>query len=132
MNPFLFLIDVTTYATGNPSLLPEISWSYEASYTVKQISISLAYSHTSKNENIVIARFKDVFPNIPSDDNVTVQIPVNLNSSDYVGLTIAAPIHVKNWWNMINNANVYYNHFNGDLGGSMLNNGSPAADVRTE
>jgi iron complex outermembrane receptor protein len=131
LNPFLFLIDVSTYATGNPSLLPEITWSYEASYTLKQLSFSLGYSHTLQNENIVIARFKDVFPNIPSDDNVTVQIPVNLNSSDYVGLTIAAPIRVKSWWNMINNANVYYNHFNGDLGGSQLNNGSPAADLRT-
>jgi Outer membrane receptor proteins, mostly Fe transport len=132
LNPFLFLIDVTTYATGNPSLLPEISWSYEASYTVKQISFSLGYSHTSENENIAIARLKDVLPNLPiKDSNVTIQIPINLNSSDYVGLTIAAPIHVNNWWNMINNVNVYYNHFNGDLGGSTLNNGSPAADVRT-
>ncbi|HEU0064975.1 MAG TPA: outer membrane beta-barrel protein, partial [Flavisolibacter sp.] len=132
LNPFLFLIDVSTYATGNPSLLPELTWSYEASYTVKQLSFSLGYSHTSQNENIVIARFKDVFPTIPADDNVTVQIPVNLKSSDYVGLTIAAPVRIKNWWNMINNANIYYNHFNGDLGGSVLNNGSPAAELRTD
>lgn len=131
LNPFLFLIDVTTYSTGNPSLLPEFTWSYEASYTAKQISFSLGYSHTLQNENVVIARFKDVFPNIPSDDNVTVQIPVNLKSSDYLGLTIAAPLKIRSWWNMINNANIYYNHFNGDLGGSTLDNGDPAADVRT-
>jgi hypothetical protein len=31
---------------------------------------------------------------------------------------------------MINNVNIYYNHFNGNLGGSQLNNGSPAADAR--
>lgn len=131
LNPFLFLIDVTTYATGSPGLLPEFTWSYELSYTLKQLNFTLGYSHTKNNQNIVIARFKDVFPNIPSPDNVTVQIPVNLSTSDYVGLSIAAPVHVTKWWNMINNGNLYYNHFNGNLGGSSLNNGSPAADIRT-
>ncbi|MFL5789415.1 MAG: TonB-dependent receptor domain-containing protein [Flavisolibacter sp.] len=131
LNPFLFLIDVTTYATGNPGLLPELTWSYELSYTLKQLNFSLGYSHTKENENIAIARFKDVFPTIPAGDNVTVQIPINLASSDYVGLSIAAPVHVNKWWNMINNADIYYNYFNGSLGGTTLNNGSPATDIRT-
>ena len=131
LNPFLFLIDVSTYATGSPGLLPELTWSYELSYTIRQLNFTLGYSHTKDNQNIAIAKFKDVFPNIPSADNVTVQIPINLASSDYVGLTVAAPVHVTSWWNMINNANIYYNHFDGSLGGTTLNNGSPAADVRT-
>ena len=132
LNPFLFLIDVSTYATGNPRLLPEITWSYELNYTLKQLNFTLGYSHTKDNENIAIARFSDVFPNIPSDKNVTVQIPINLTTSDYFGLSIAAPVRITRWWNMINNANVYYNHFNGNLGGSTLNNGSPAADLRSD
>ena len=131
LNPFLFLIDVTTYATGNPGLLPQITWSYELNYTIKNINLTLGYSHTRDVQNIAIVRFKDVFPTIPSEDNVTVQIPVNLESSDYFGVTVAAPIRISNWWNMINNANVYYNHFNGNLGGNPLNNGSVAADLRT-
>ena len=32
---------------------------------------------------------------------------------------------------MINNINVYYNHFNGELGGTTLDNGKPVADIRT-
>ena len=131
LNPFLFLIDVTTYATGSPGLLPQLTWSYELSYTVKGMSFTMGYSHTKKNQNTVIARFKDVFPQIPSADNVTVQIPVNLTSSDYVGLSISAPIRVNKWWNMINNGDVYYNHFNGNLGGTPLNNGTPAATIRS-
>src|SRR5206468_7167305 len=43
----------------------------------------------------------------------------------------ALPIRVRKWWNMTNNINIYYQHFNGDLGGTQLNNGSPAADIRT-
>ena len=129
LNPFLFLIDVTTYATGSPGLLPELTWSYEGNYTLKNLNFTLGYSHTTNNQNIAIARFRDVFPSIPSEDNVTVQIPINLASSDYFGLTIAAPVRVNKWWNMINNGNIYYNHFNGNLGGTRLNNGKPAIDA---
>jgi hypothetical protein len=131
LNPFLFLIDVTTYATGRPGLLPQFTWSYELSYTVKNLSLTLGYSHSTNSQNIAIAKFKDVFPNIPSEDNVTVQIPINLRSSDYFGLTVSAPIRIAKWWNMINNANVYYQKFNGQLGMTQLNKGRPAADVRT-
>ncbi|HEX4956635.1 MAG TPA: outer membrane beta-barrel family protein, partial [Lacibacter sp.] len=131
LNPFLFLIDVTTYSTGNPSLLPQFTWSYELSYTMKNINFTLGYSHTKNNQNIVITRFKEVFPTIPSDDNVTVQIPVNLSSSDYVGLTIAAPIRINKWWNMMNNANIFYNHFNGNLAGTTLDNGKAVVNLST-
>lgn len=130
LNPFLFLIDVTTYATGNPALLPQFTWNYEVNYTVKGINFSLAYSHTIQSQNIAIAKFKDAFPNIPQADNVTVQIPINLSSSDYYGVSIAAPIRISNSWNMINNANLYYNKFMGKLGNTTLNNGRPAIDYR--
>lgn len=131
LNPFLFLIDVTTYATGSPGLMPQLTWSYELSYTLKSLNFTLGYSHTKNTQNTVIARFKDVFPNIPSDDNVTVQIPVNLESSDYVGLTVAAPVRINKWWNMINNADIYYNYYNGNLAGTPLSNGTAAARIST-
>ena len=131
LNPFLFLIDVTTYATGRPGLLPQLTWSYELSYTVKNLNFTLGYSHTKDDQNITLARFNEVFPNIPSAENVTVQVPINLESSDYFGLTISAPVKISKWWNMVNNANLYYQHYNGSFSGTTLNNGKPAADVRT-
>lgn len=131
LNPFLFLIDPTTYATGNPGLLPQFTWSYELSYTMKNLNFTFGYSHTTKSQNIVVAKFKDAFPNIPSDDNVTVQIPVNLSSSDYYGVSISAPFKINKWWNMTNNANIYYQKFNGSIGTTQLNKGKPAADWRT-
>lgn len=131
LNPFLFLIDVTTYATGRPGLLPQLTWSYEMSYTLKSLSFTLNYSHTKDNQDIAIAKFRDVFPSIPSDDNVTVQIPINLESSDYVGLSISAPIRITKWWNMVTNSDLYYQHFNGSLGGTSLSNGKPTADIRS-
>ena len=98
---------------------------------MKNLNFTLGYSHTKDNQNIAIAKFRDVFPTIPSDENVTVQIPINLESSDYFGLSISAPVRINKWWNMINNGNIYYNHFNGNLGTTTLNNGKPAMDVRS-
>ncbi|MEO8109821.1 MAG: TonB-dependent receptor [Ginsengibacter sp.] len=131
LNPFLFLIDVSTYATGNTALLPQLTWSYELSYTVKSLSFSVNYSHTKDDQNITLARFKEVFPNIPSAENVTVQIPINLSSSDYYGVSVSAPVKINKWWSMINNGNLYYQKYNGNFSGTMLNNGKPAADIRT-
>lgn len=131
LNPFLFLIDVTTYATGRPGLLPQKTWSYEMSYTVKSLSISLNYSHSKDPQDIAIAKFRDVFPNIPTEDNVTVQIPINLSSSDYYGISVSAPVKVTKWWNMINNGDLYYQHFNGVLGTTLLKRGKPSIDLRT-
>jgi len=131
LNPFLFLIDVTTYATGNTALLPQLTWSYELSYTVKNLNVGISYKHTKDNQNITLARFKEVFPNIPSEDNVTIQIPINLSSSDYWGVSISTPVKITKWWNMINNANLYYEKFNGCFSGTSLNSGRPAADIRT-
>lgn len=131
LNPFLFLIDVTTYATGRPGLLPQLTWSYELSYTWKSMNFTANYSHTKDNQNITLARFKEVFPNIPAGDNVTVQIPINLASSDFFGVTASVPVKVKKWWNMVNNANIYYERFRGNFSGTQLNDGKPAADIRT-
>lgn len=135
LNPFLFQIDATVYATGSPNLKPQMTMSYEASYTVKTMSFTLGYSHTTDPQNMVLSRILDVIPTFEiepgADSNITVQIPVNLESSDYVGLTATTPIRISKWWNMVNNLNVYYNYFNGNLGGVQLRDGAPAANIRS-
>lgn len=135
LNPFLFQIDATIYATGDPHLKPQMTWSYEMSYTLKNLNFTLGYSHTKDPQNIVLSKILDVIPTFEikpgQDSNITVQIPVNLQSSDYVGLTATAPVRISKWWNMINNFNLYYNHFDGNLGGAQLSNGAPAANIRT-
>lgn len=135
LNPFLFQVDATIYSTGAPNLKPQMTWSYEASYTWKQMNFTLGYSHTTDPQNIVLSRILDVIPDFEikpgQDSNITVQIPVNLQSSDYVGLSATAPVRINKWWNTVNNLDLYYNHFNGNLGGAQLSNGAPAASIRT-
>ncbi len=131
LNPFLFLIDVSTYATGNTGLLPQLTWSYELSYTVKSLNFSVSYSHTKDDQNITLARFSEVFPNIPSPENVTVQIPINLTSSDYFGVSVSAPVRIAKWWNITNSGNLFYQKYHGLFSGTNLNEGKPAASIRT-
>jgi hypothetical protein len=135
LNPFLFQVDATIYSTGEPLLKSQTTWSYELSYTLKNLNFTLGYSHTKDPQNIVLSKILDVIPTFEikpgQDSNITVQIPVNLESSDYVGLTATTPIRISKWWNMINNFNLYYNKFNGNLSGAQLNEGAPAANIRT-
>jgi iron complex outermembrane recepter protein len=135
LNPFLFQVDATIYSTGDPLLKAQTTWSSELSYTLKQMNFSVSYSHTKDPENTVLSKILDVIPNFEikpgQDSNITVQIPVNLTSSDYIGISGAVPVRISKWWNMTNNFDIYYNRFNGNLAGSKLNAGKPAATVRT-
>lgn len=135
LNPFIFQIDATIYSTGEPLLKPQTTWSYELNYTLKNLNFAVAYSHTTNAQTSVLAKILDVIPTFEilpgQDSNITVQIPVNLASSDYLGLTVSAPIRISKWWNMMNNLNVFYNKFNGNISGAQLNDGSPAANIRT-
>ncbi|AXY76741.1 TonB-dependent receptor [Paraflavitalea soli] len=124
LNPFRFFLDPSTYSSGNPYLKPQLTWAYELSYTIKQLSFTLAYSHTKQNSTVVIRPSE-------TEERVTVQMPVNLNTYDYYGITVAAPIRFTKWWNAINNANIYYGHYNGNLASTTLDNGAPAANIST-
>ncbi|WP_121352874.1 TonB-dependent receptor domain-containing protein [Flavisolibacter nicotianae] len=135
LNPFLFQVDATIYSTGNPLLKPQMTWSYELNYTLKNLNFTFAYSHTTDPQNGVLAKILDVIPTFEikpgQDSNITVQIPVNLESSDYLGFTASAPVRINKWWSMMNNFNLFYNKFNGNLSGAQLNDGKPAANIRT-
>lgn len=124
LNPFKFFLDPSTYSSGNPGLPPQLTWSYELSYTLKQLNFTLGYSHTKQNFTVVIRPSEN-------EDKVTVQIPVNLATYDYYGLTVSAPFRFTKWWNSINNLNVFYGHYNGNLASTQLDNGTPAVNVST-
>ncbi|MBB1285468.1 TonB-dependent receptor [Flavisolibacter sp. BT320] len=135
LNPFLFQVDATIYSTGEPLLKPQTTWSYEMNYTLKNLNFTLGYSRTQNTQNFVLAKILDVIPTFEiqpgQDSNITVQLPVNLGLSEYVGLTASAPIRINGWWNMMNNLNVFYNKFNGNISGAQLSEGAPAANIRT-
>lgn len=135
LNPFLFQIDANVYATGNPLLRPQTSWSYEMNYTHQALNLTLSYSKTNDVQNMVIARILDVIPTFEikpgQDSNITVQYPINLRTSEYFGLSANMPVRVASWWNMMNNLTAFYNHFRAQVGISTLDAGRPAFTLRS-
>lgn len=135
LDPFLFQVDATIYSTGDPLIRPQYTWSYELNYTLKNLNFTFGYSHTTDAQNVVLSKILDVIPSFEikpgQDSNITVQIPVNLTSSDYLGLTASLPVRITKWWNSMNNVNLFYNKFNGNLSGAQLNDGAVAANIRT-
>jgi outer membrane receptor protein involved in Fe transport len=135
LNPFLFVSDATAYTTGNPGLLPQLTWSFEANYTYKNLFFVLEYSRTDQPQTLVIAPLLSVLPNFPidarADSNITVERTVNLGRTNHYGLTVSVPVRFAKWWNSFNNANLLYNRFKGNVGGVALDNGMPAIYLRS-
>lgn len=113
LNPFRIFVDPSFYASGDPSLKPAFTWSYELSYVRKQLNISLNYSHTVNPITYVL---------IPSEtqSRVTIQTPINLSSFDYYGINFNTPIRIAKWWNVINNGNIYIGHNKGYIAKTVV------------
>jgi iron complex outermembrane receptor protein len=122
LNPFRFFLDPSTYSSGNPYLKPQLTWSYELTYALQQINFTLGYSRTKDNTTVVIRPSE-------TEDKVTIQVPVNLTSYDYYGLTVSAPVKIAKWWNTVNNLNIFYGHYNGNLASTNLDNGTPSINA---
>ncbi|MET0392935.1 MAG: outer membrane beta-barrel protein [Chitinophagaceae bacterium] len=124
LNPFKIFVDPSFYASGDPLLKPSFTWSYELSYTRKQLNVALAYSRTVNPVTYVL---------IPSETQarVTIQTPVNLRSFDYFGVSFNAPVRIAKWWNVINNGNIYYAHNKGYIANTVVNSQTLNAQFST-
>jgi iron complex outermembrane receptor protein len=124
LNPFRIFVDPSFYAAGDPLIKPAFTWSYELSYTRKQVSIALNYSHTTNPLTYVL---------IPSEtqDRVTIQTPINLESFDYFGINFNTPLRITKWWNVINNGNIYYGYNKGYVAKTVVNSKTINAQFST-
>ncbi|WP_262892619.1 outer membrane beta-barrel family protein [Hymenobacter qilianensis] len=121
LNPFRIIINPTTSGAGNPNLLPETSYNLELSHTFKQkFTSTLSYSRTDQPIIGVVQ---------PETDSTVVSTSVNLSRQDYYALTLTAPLEIKKWWQIYNNAVFYYSRFVGDLAGTSLDKGRPAFNI---
>jgi len=125
LNPFRFYVNNSTYAEGNPYLQPQFTYSFELSHTYKkQITTTLTYSITN-NQMVEVL--------IPSttQDKVTIETNKNLTRFEYYGLSESAPIKIAKWWNSINNINVYYGLYRGNLANTNLRNGNVTFNINS-
>ncbi len=118
LNPFLNFLDEYTFQRGNPYLNPQFTSSFDLSHTYKGgITTTLNYSHTV-----------DVMTFVTEQDDETLKTYAtqrNLDEQNVYGVTVYAPVPVAKWWNINNNAQVFYMGFksksaDGDLDAGQL------------
>ena len=124
LNPFSFYMDPYAVDQGNPYLKPQFTDNFEVSYGYKQVSFSLNYADT-----------RDMITQISQQDEVTRIVSVirqNLGRAQNYSAGVYFPVKVAKWWNMQNNASVYYNKFeDGNLEGAAFRASKVAYNFNT-
>jgi len=124
LNPFAFYMDPYAVDQGNPYLKPQFTDNFEIGYSYKEFSFSVNYSNT-----------KDLITQISQQDEVTRIVSVirqNLGRAQNYSANLSFPIKVAKWWNMQNNASLYYNKFSdGNLEGAAYSAGKLAYNFYT-
>jgi len=103
LNPFVFYMDPLALDQGNPYLKPQFTDNFEINYSYKQASLTLGYSDT-----------RDMITQISQQNDVTRVINVirqNLGRFQNFSAGIYVPIKIAKWWNLQNNASIYYSKF---------------------
>ncbi|HEY0896956.1 MAG TPA: outer membrane beta-barrel family protein, partial [Sphingobacteriaceae bacterium] len=125
LNPFKYFLDPSTFASGNPFLKPELTYSFELTHTINQKFIA-KYSYSRTTDNMI-----SVLSPAEGETNVIVQMDRNLARFDYYGMTFTVPLAAGNWFNSVNNATLYYGLYQGNLANTNLNNGRPTLNFNT-
>lgn len=113
LNPFKIFVDPYTYVSGDPSLRPVLTNSFELSYTFHNKYIA-SISYVSSKATIT-----DIFT---QDDNtkISYQSPANLQDYEQYNLGLTIPVSIKKWMNSNIIASVYWNRYNSPLQGGQL------------
>ncbi|MFC6996036.1 outer membrane beta-barrel protein [Rufibacter roseus] len=129
LNPFVYFIDLSTKSSGNPFLLPQMTYSFEFTHTFKQKYITkLSYSRTS---DVIISVLS------PEPNSNQEQIPVviqqdrNLAQFHYYGANFSVPVQVARWFTSTNNVEMYYGLYQGNLANTNLRNGRPTFSINS-
>jgi iron complex outermembrane recepter protein len=127
LNPFVYFVDPSLYSTGNPSLKPEFTWSYEASYSRKGVVVTAGYGHTKNIINVVVNQ---------ADTNrmVSVQQILNLNSSNLYNIQAVIPVQIKKGWQVNTTSEAFYADYKGTVSNTSIANGgfSFSTDVNNQ
>ncbi len=119
MNPFRRLIDATTYAEGNPYLLPQLSYNTELTYSYNNIFFAtFGYSLTTNNITDVLVQ--------DGAKKVTVQTIVNLNQLNYYNINLVYSKRLSKWWTTNTSVLSYYGIYSGTINNYNINQGTPS------
>ena len=122
VNPLRSYLDPTSYSAGNYNLLPQTSYNFELTHTYQgKFSTALAYARTDQP-------FLQV-QQVADGGRTVVNQYVNLSTQHFYTLNLTAPLELAKWWTLYANAIVYYNRYQGNLNGTMLDRGRVAFNL---
>ena len=130
LNPFVYLINELSFATGDPFLRPQYTHNVQVSHTFAyRFNTTLKFSHTTD----LNTRFTDLNPEIVNDEGEIIgEIFTwrNLQTQRHYSLSFSAPYTPKEWWNTFTNISLYRLENEGDYGeGKIVDIQANAANI---
>ena len=107
LNPFVFIINKYTYQVGNPSFLPQFTWSATLSHNYKGMLVSnISYSKTSDY-------FSQLFYSNP--DGLVIYTEGNVGSAIDLGASVSLQLNPFKWWNVTTELSVDNKTISGEV-----------------
>ena len=110
LNPFLYIINKYTYATGNPYLLPQYSWNFELSHQYGELlTTTITYS-------VISNYFSQIFAS-DSTKTILYYSQGNVGTASNFGVSASLNFSPVRWWTV--QLGAFFNHkqfrgFNGN------------------
>lgn len=117
LNPFLYIINKYTYATGNPYLLPQYSWNLDLSHQYGNLlTTTISYS-------VISNYFSQIFSS-DSTKTILYYSQGNVGTVNNFGVSASLNLSPVRWWTVQSGA--FFNHkllrgFNGNNYTSSIN-----------
>jgi hypothetical protein len=96
--PFLFFSDPSTVVTGNPALQPAISNALNFDYLLKQLVVSVTYTHESDY-------IRGFLPLVDTVSQKQFNIPRNITYLKTINARLTLPVTITSWWSSLVNLN---------------------------
>lgn len=124
LNPFRRYLDVSSVNQGNPYLQPALTWSAELTHTWKGRFITqLCWSRTT---DVIVQVIQ------PESGTLTIVTDKNLATNTIYNLSGTYPLQPFKWWNSVNNYNLFYSHYEGNLAQTPLSDGIPMLNINSQ
>ena len=116
LNPYMSMIDATTYEQGNMYLRPEKATKFDLSYNFRNNLIQLFANGYINYTNDYISQITTL------NDDILVTTYINADSDIKTGLDLSLKIAPAKWANLSIGANTYYVAAKGIYEGANINN----------
>ena len=124
LNPFVQLIDATSYAQGNPNLEPQITYNFEVTHSWNQMLFTTAGFSLGRH-NITQVLLQDF------ETRKTIQTVANIDYRYQYTLGITFSKRITPWWNTNTSITGFDTRYQGDLEDQTIDRGSPSFFANT-